>query len=127
MTYEEYHPLIIFLIVGFLFGGITLLLNRFLRAKKENPIKLWTYECGESPIGEAHIQLHFQYYIFAILFLVVDILSIFLFIWAVNLHSWLSSGERLLEVMPLGIMLFFIIVVTIGVYYTLRRELKIWI
>ena len=37
-----------------------------------------TYECGSAPVGEAHINFHFQYYWYAIIFLVFDIAFMFL-------------------------------------------------
>ena len=42
------------------------------------PRRLSTYECGSEPVGEAMIQFHFQYYWYAIIFLVFDVAFMFM-------------------------------------------------
>jgi len=53
--------------------------------KKPNPIKQSTYECGMETVGENWVQFKAQYYIFALVFLVFDVETVFLFPWAVSL------------------------------------------
>ena len=55
--------------------------------KKPNPIKQSTYECGMETVGENWVQFKAQYYIFALVFLVFDVETVFLFPWAVSLGS----------------------------------------
>ena len=40
-----------------------------------------TYECGSEPVGDAHINFHFQYYWYAIIFLVFDVAFMFMVAW----------------------------------------------
>ena len=54
-----------------------------LRPHKPNPIKQSTYECGIEPIGETWVQFKVSYYIYALIFVVFDVESVFLFPWAV--------------------------------------------
>jgi NADH-quinone oxidoreductase subunit B len=48
-----------------------------------------TYECGEQPIGHGQIQFHVQFYLYAIIFVIFDIVTVFLMIW-----PWLSARRR---------------------------------
>lgn len=82
----------ILLIVGILFTVTTLLLPLTLRLfkivpRKSNPAKTSTYECGMETIGKTWVQFNFRYYFFAVLFVVLDVLTVFLYPWAVNLKG----------------------------------------
>ena len=81
--------------------------------------KLETYECGEDPLGEAHIQFHFQYYMFAIIFVVFDVVIVFLVAWAL-VFSNLSWTAILF-------MFIFLLIMIIAVIYALKKEEVIWI
>ncbi len=79
----------ILLIVGILFTLTTLLLPVALRhfkivPKKRNPAKESTYECGMETIGKTWIQFNFRYYFFAVMFVALDVLTVFLYPWAVS-------------------------------------------
>ncbi len=78
-----------------------------------------TYECGSVPIGEAHVQFRFQYYAFALIFVVFDLVATFLMIWAVA-FSGLSLNAQLLMIMFFGILV-------LGVVYALKKEETVWI
>lgn len=84
------HPYytILGLIVGaLLLAGGPLLLAwlwaRFMSPNKPGPLKNATYECGLEAKGEAWIQIKPQYYLYAIIFLVFDVESVFLLPFAV--------------------------------------------
>jgi len=81
--------------------------------------KLETYECGEDPLGEAQIQFHFQYYMFAIIFVVFDVLIAFIFAWAL-VFSELSIWAKVS-------MLVFMLILVLTVVYALKKEEVIWI
>ncbi|MDH5647418.1 MAG: NADH-quinone oxidoreductase subunit A [Candidatus Heimdallarchaeota archaeon] len=78
--------------VFFGFGAITIVgffvLNWLLAPKrrKENLIEglgsFIAYECGEIPIGDAHNRFNFQYYVFALIFVIFDVVTAFLLVWA---------------------------------------------
>jgi len=82
----------ILLIVGILFMVTTLLIPVILSylkivPRKSNPTKTSTYECGMVTIGKSWVQFNFRYYFFAILFVALDVLTVFLYPWAVNLKG----------------------------------------
>ena len=75
--------------VGIIFIFATLTIGGLLRPRDPNPVKQETYECGEITIGTTRITIGVQYYLYALLFLLFDIETIFLFPWAV---SYLNLG-----------------------------------
>ena len=87
-----YGSIALFLLVAFIFGLITVILPKILRllglvVRKPNAVKYTTYECGMETIGPSWVQFNFRYYIFALLFLVFDVLVVFLYPWAVSLQG----------------------------------------
>ena len=60
-----------------------------LGPKKPNPIKQTTYECGIETVGDSWVQFKAQYYIFALVFLIFDVETVFLF--PVGCETW-SAG-----------------------------------
>ena len=119
MLAEDYFPVFVFAAVGLLFPMVSFLLNRYFRPTKLTKIKDTTYECGSIPIGEAKIQFHFQYYMFAIIFVVFDIVIVFIMLWAVTYN--------LLDQINSIFILIFIGILSIGLTYALKKEEKIWI
>jgi len=85
----SYLPIGIFLVIAVLFVPATMILGWFLRPKRPTLSKMQPYECGidvrESPQGK--VSIHF--YLVAVVFLVFDVETIFLFPWAVA-FDWLG-------------------------------------
>jgi NADH:ubiquinone oxidoreductase subunit 3 (subunit A) len=74
----------IFLLLAPVFPVAALIIPRVIAPRKPNSIKRQTYECGIETIGDSWVQFRIQYYIFALIFLVFDVETIFLFPWAVS-------------------------------------------
>ena len=91
MTPSPYFFLIIFAGVALIFPLMPLALawlwRRFFQPPKPGGAKNATYECGVESLGEAQIQFHSQYYLYAIIFLIFDVESIFLIPFAVAFTS----------------------------------------
>ena len=81
---QNYVPLFIFVAVVALLIPITLL---FARPDNPNRTKLMPYECGIDPVDSARGRYTVRYYIIAILFVVFDVETIFLFPWAVKFKA----------------------------------------
>src|SRR4026207_993971 len=74
----------LFLLMGAIFPGAPILINSLiLGPKKNNAIKNSAYECGIETVGDSWVQFKVQYYIFALVFVVFDVETIFLFPFAV--------------------------------------------
>jgi NADH-quinone oxidoreductase subunit A len=69
----------IFLALSPVFPLAPVVINRLLGPRKPNPLKNQTYECGIETVGDTWIQFKVQYYIYALVFVVFDVESVFLF------------------------------------------------
>ena len=72
-----------FLILGSLFVVATLGMSRLLAPRKPSAEKYSVYECGSEPIGPPWVQFRVGYYVYALLFVLFDIETVFLYPWAV--------------------------------------------
>src|SRR6266511_3699969 len=91
MTPNPYLLTFIFIGVALVFPLLPLALawlwRRIFQPPKPGPEKNATYECGVESLGEAQIQFHSQYYLYAIIFLIFDVEAIFLVPFAVAFTS----------------------------------------
>ncbi|MDP1715301.1 MAG: NADH-quinone oxidoreductase subunit A [Anaerolineales bacterium] len=109
----------LFFIVGLIIPIGAIAMGFMLGPKKPNPIKQSTYECGIEPVGEGWVQFKAQYYIFALVFLVFDVETVFLFPWAVKL------GQLGMFAVIEGIV--FILILIAGLVYTWRKGMLEWV
>jgi NADH:ubiquinone oxidoreductase subunit 3 (subunit A) len=116
--FADYVAVLIAAILGFTIVGVALMANRILAPRQATRLKALTYECGMLPIGRSRTQLHFRYYLFAILFLIFDIEAVFLFPWAV---SFLGIGEAAFYEM-----LLFILILGFGLLYAWKKGVLSW-
>jgi len=108
----------LFIVVGLIIPVGAIGVAWILGPKKPNPIKMTTYECGIETVGDSWVQFKAQYYIFALVFLVFDVETVFLFPWAVKLDS--LGMFAVLE----GIV--FILILIAGLVYTWRKGMLEW-
>ena len=108
----------LFIIVGLIIPVGAITVAWILSPKKANPIKMTTYECGIETVGDSWVQFKAQYYIFALVFLVFDVETVFLFPWAVKL------GQLGLFAVVEGII--FILILIAGLVYTWRKGMLEW-
>ena len=113
----------LFIIAAILFTVTTLLLPvtlRFLKIvpSKPDPVKNSTFECGMETIGKTWVQFNFRYYFYALVFLVLDVLVVFLYPWAVNLRELGTPGFI--------IILILIFVIFVGYIYAWRKKVLEW-
>lgn len=80
----EYIPIVIFLIIATLFPVVTLLAAKLVRPASPFAAKLRPYECGIDPETDSRGRYTVRFYIIAILFVLFDVETIFLFPWAVQ-------------------------------------------
>jgi len=115
----SYMPVVILAILALGFAPLAWTMSKVLRPKKPSQWQDTTYECGSEPIGEARVQFRFQYYSFAIIFVVFDLVATFLMVWAVSFSN-LTDTSKIWMVVFLGMLL-------LGVAYALKKEETIWI
>ena len=90
---------------------------------------LSTYECGAEPVGEAMIDFHFQYYWYAIIFLVFDIAFMFLAFGALLAIDTQPGEQASLETALAGMttVAAFLALMGLGVWYAFRKRGRIYI
>jgi NADH-quinone oxidoreductase subunit A len=116
---NNYLPFAIMLVIGIVFVAIALFMSRMVRPSVKTKVKLSTYECAETPVGDARIHYNIQYYLIVIVFLIFDVEVLFMYPWAVQLRA--LGGMGFIE------MLLFIEVLIIGLAYAWRKEALEWI
>jgi NADH:ubiquinone oxidoreductase subunit 3 (subunit A) len=108
----------IFLMLAPVFPAMALVVPRLIAPRKPNPIKSQTYECGMETVGESWVQFKVQYYIFALVFLIFDVETVFLFPWAV------AFDQLPLFAVLEGIL--FILILVAGLVYAWRKGALEW-
>jgi NADH-quinone oxidoreductase subunit A len=107
----EYIPVVIFLVLATLFPVVTLLAAKLVRPQSPFAAKLRPYECGIEPESDSRGRYTVRFYIVAILFVIFDVETIFLFPWAVQFKALGLFG-----LIEMGIFLAILIVAYIWVY-----------
>jgi NADH-quinone oxidoreductase subunit A len=113
----------LFLIVAILFTVTTLLIPvtlRFLKIvpNRPNPIKSSTFECGMETIGKSWVQFNFRYYFYALMFIALDVMVVFIYPWAVDL--------RRVGYLGLIVIVIFICIIVVGYIYAWRKKVLEW-
>lgn len=104
---------------GFIFVILTTLVANLVAPHKRTKEKLQTYESGETPIGSAWVQYPLGFYIFALLFVAFDVDIVFIIAWAIIFKQLSFFG--FFEI------LFFILVLALGLVYAWRKGVTRWI
>ena len=84
---SAYFAILIFIGVGMIVGIVPILAGHLIGKKSPNAAKDSPYECGFPVFGDARIPFDVRYYLVAILFLLFDLETAFLFPWAVSLRD----------------------------------------
>jgi NADH-quinone oxidoreductase subunit A len=114
----NYLPIVIFIAIALAFGGVTLLLGTLLRPSRVYKAKLTTYESGSIPFSDARIPFPLRYYLIAMIFVIFDIETVFLYPWAVVYNQ--------LGLFGLVEMVLFIGVLLVGYFYAWKKGALEW-
>ncbi len=119
LYWTDYLFVILFFLLGvFLPVAALWILGPLLRPNKPNRAKATTYESGVNPIGDAHVRYNARYYLFALLFVVFDVETLFLYPWAASFSK--------LGLFGLTETLLFIFMLVIGLVYAWRKKVLEW-
>ncbi len=113
----------LFFIVVVLFTLLMVIIPIILRFLKivpsnPNPVKNSTFECGMETIGKTWVQFNFHYYFYALVFLALDVLVVFLYPWAVQL--------RQLGIASLVAVAVLVFIILIGYIYAWKKKVLEW-
>ena len=115
---REYLGVLLFVIVGLLFGTLTLFIGRWFRLSRQYHEKLVDYESGNEPTELPRSPFHVKFYLVAIIFVHFDVEAIFLYPWAVTYDR--------LGLFALVEMLFFIFLLLVGYVYAWKKGALEW-
>lgn len=116
---NPYLPVLILMGVGLVIGGALSGLAAIAGPRKPNPEKNDVIECGVPRVTDADEKMSVHFYMTAILFILFDIETVFLYLWAITFNSlgWLAIVEGFL----------FVFVLFIGYIYVWRRGALEWV
>jgi NADH-quinone oxidoreductase subunit A len=115
---DAYVPILIFVLVAIAFGVVTLLLARLIAPQRYGRVKLAPYECGIEPKTDARDRYSIRYYLVAMLFVIFDVETVFMYPWAVILDELAWFG--LIEI------LVFLFILVVGYFYAWREGALDW-
>ncbi|ALP52790.1 hypothetical protein Tel_06270 [Candidatus Tenderia electrophaga] len=115
---ENYLPILVFIILGVLFGLGPIIVGFVLGPQRPDSEKLSPYECGFEAFEDSRMKFDVRYYLVAILFIIFDLEIAFLFPWAVVLED-IGMFGFLAMVLFLGILV-------IGFIYEWKKGALEW-
>lgn len=113
-----YEYLLVFLLICSSVPILALGIAYFLRPKRQGAGRRTTYESGMEPIGGAWIQFNIRYYMFALVFVIFDVETVFLYPWAVAFSQ--------LGLLAFIEALIFIAILVVGLVYAWRKGALEW-
>lgn len=115
---DAYIPVFLFILVALGFAIFTLMVAGLVHPRRYNRVKLQPYECGIEPLTDARDRYSVRYYLVAMLFVIFDVETVFMFPWAVVMDELLLFG--LIE------MLIFLFILVVGYAYAWRKGALEW-
>ncbi len=116
---NAYIPIFLFLIVAIGFAIVALVMAWLVRPERYNKVKLEPYECGIEPKTDARDRYSVRYFLVAMLFLIFDVETVFMFPWAVIMNRLLLFG--LVE------MVVFLFILVVGYAYAWKQGALEWV
>jgi NADH-quinone oxidoreductase subunit A len=115
---EQYFPILLFIVVGLVLGGILLTVGLIVSPNHPDPQKLSPYECGFEAFEDARMKFDVRYYLVAILFILFDLEIAFLFPWAIVLPEIGAAG--------FWAMMVFLLILVVGFVYEWKKGALEW-
>jgi NADH-quinone oxidoreductase subunit A len=121
--FSDYGYIGLYIIIAVLFSLVLIILPIILRFIKiiphhPSPIKNATFECGMETIGKAWVRFNFRYYFYALMFVALDVMVVFMYPWAVGLRQ---GG-----LYALIAMLVFVFIIVVGYLYAWKKKVLEW-
>ena len=122
----DYLPIIVFLGLAIVLGAGFLIAPAIIAPADPDAEKVSTYECGFNAFDDARMKFDVQFYIVAILFIIVDLDVAFLFPWAVAMFNPTLGADRGFQIFAFWSMFVFILVFAIGFLYEWKKGALEW-
>jgi NADH-quinone oxidoreductase subunit A len=118
MMMSAYATVYAITVLAMAFAAVTLIAAKLLRPRVEYARKLSTYECGIPAVGTTEVKLNIRFYVFALLFVLFDVETLFVFPWAVT--------ARKIGPLAIGEMAVFLSILFIGLAYAWAKGALQW-
>jgi NADH-quinone oxidoreductase subunit A len=118
---NSYIPVLVMGLGAVAISAILVLLSAVLGPRRPSPQKNSPYECGVTPIGSARERFPIKFYLIAMLFIVFDIETVFLYPWAVTFRH--TGAMMLFNLAEMGV---FVGILFAGYIYIWRRGAFEW-
>ena len=120
----QYLPLLMQIAAAFLLGLAMVTASWFVGRHRNTTVKLDTYECGISAVGDARGRFSVRFYLVAVLFILFDVEAVFMMPWAVIYRKLPQiTGSPLFGFWEMLVYLGF---VSVGLYYIVRKGVLNW-
>jgi NADH-quinone oxidoreductase subunit A len=103
---SEYLPILLLFVVATAFAVGSIAVSSLVGPRRPNPTKLAAYECGNEPLADVKSnRFSVKFYMVAMMFLIFDIETVFLYPWAVVYRElgWFGLGQMVVFLGVLGI------------------------
>ena len=118
----SYIPIAVMIAIAAVIAAAMVGGSMFLGPKKPGEIKSTAYECGMVPVGNARERFPIKFYLIAMLFIVFDIETIFLYPWAVAYHG-LNHDLKVFNLIEMAV---FVAILFAGYFYILGKGALDW-
>jgi NADH-quinone oxidoreductase subunit A len=115
---RTYIPIFLFVLIAIGFAIFAILFSKLVHPHAAGEVKLEPYECGIEAVGDARDRYSIRYYLIAMLFVIFDVETIFMFPWAVSVDQLALFG--LIE------MLVFLFILVVGYFYAWKKGALEW-
>ncbi|MEO8595197.1 MAG: NADH-quinone oxidoreductase subunit A [Candidatus Solibacter sp.] len=114
-----YIPIFIFLAIAISFPVIAILAAKLIRPSAPSVVKLEAYECGIKAASDSRGRYTVRFYIIAILFVIFDVETVFLFPWAVRYRQlqWFGVAEVAV----------FLVILAVGYIWAYKKGALEWV
>ena len=109
----DYLPILILVALAALFAAGSIVISALLGPHRPTPEKLSPYECGVEPVGTARQPFSVKFYLVAMLFIIFDMETVFLYPWAVVYKELKAFG--------LAAMGTFLLILLVGFVYVWKK------
>jgi NADH-quinone oxidoreductase subunit A len=116
--FETYFPILIVLALATITGVGMLVMSHFMGVRRRTRAKDLPYECGIVPLTDARERFPVKFYLIALLFIVFDLETVFLFPWAI-----VYKKLGLFGLIEMGV---FIFILLVGYFYLLKKGALQW-
>jgi NADH-quinone oxidoreductase subunit A len=116
---QQFYGVVTFFAFSIIFAIIAVSLGKIFGPTNPTPEKITTYECGLDTQGNTWVQFKISYFLYALVFLIFDVETLFLYPWAVMFKD--------LGLFAFVEMIIFITILIIGLWYAWKEGALEWV